>query len=133
LIEARKAAWSARDAGRLAASHADDGTIVSPIFGTIQGRDRIVESYRDLFRVFPDWTYVGDAVIIDGDRVAEPFTVTATHSAEMFGLPASGRRFEIQGVLLLDLADGRIRHERRLYDFTGMLVQVGVLKARPAT
>ena len=23
-------------------------------------------------------------------------------------------------------------HERRIYDFTGMLVQIGVLKARPA-
>ena len=25
-----------------------------------------------------------------------------------------------------------ITHERRIYDFTGMLVQIGVLKAKPA-
>jgi hypothetical protein len=30
------------------------------------------------------------------------------------------------------VADGLIVHERRIYDFTGMLVQIGVLKAKPA-
>jgi predicted ester cyclase len=133
LIDARRAAWSARAAEGLGASYADNSTIVSPIFGTVQGRDQILKSYRDLFRVFPDWTFVGDPAVIDGDRVVEPFTVNATHSAELFGLSASGRRLEIQGVLLLELAEGLIRHERRLYDFTGMLVQLGVLKAKPAT
>jgi hypothetical protein len=28
--------------------------------------------------------------------------------------------------------DGAVVHERRIYDFTGMLVQIGVLKAKPA-
>ena len=35
------------------------------------------------------------------------------------------------GVLVFELRDGKITHERRLYDFTGLLVQVGVLKAKP--
>ena len=30
------------------------------------------------------------------------------------------------------LRDGHIVHERRIYDFTGILVQVGLLKAKPA-
>jgi hypothetical protein len=28
--------------------------------------------------------------------------------------------------------DGLIEHERRIYDFTGLLVQIGVLRAKPA-
>jgi hypothetical protein len=28
--------------------------------------------------------------------------------------------------------DGLIEHERRIYDFTGLLVQLGVLRAKPA-
>ncbi len=28
--------------------------------------------------------------------------------------------------------NGEIQHERRVSDFTGLLVQIGVLKARPA-
>jgi hypothetical protein len=35
-------------------------------------------------------------------------------------------------VFLYTVKDGQILHERRIYDFTGMLVQIGVLKAKPA-
>jgi hypothetical protein len=30
------------------------------------------------------------------------------------------------------MGDGKIQHERRVYDFTGLMVQLGVLKAKPA-
>jgi len=33
--------------------------------------------------------------------------------------------------VFLQLQDGRIIHERRMYDFTGLLVQIGVLRAKP--
>ena len=29
------------------------------------------------------------------------------------------------------MSEGLIAHERRYYDFTGMLIQLGVLKAKP--
>ena len=32
----------------------------------------------------------------------------------------------------LDVTDGAIVRERRIYDFTGLLIQLGVLKSRPA-
>jgi hypothetical protein len=38
---------------------------------------------------------------------------------------------EVQVALLLKIADGLVIDERRIYDFTGVLVQVGVLKAKP--
>ena len=46
-------------------------------------------------------------------------------------------RFEIRvenliSELIYDLRGDKIVRERRIYDFTGMLVQIGVLKARPA-
>jgi hypothetical protein len=34
--------------------------------------------------------------------------------------------------LLCTLENGLIRHERRIYDFTDVLVQIGVLKIKPA-
>ncbi|MGH9146149.1 MAG: hypothetical protein ACRD1Q_05525 [Vicinamibacterales bacterium] len=38
-------------------------------------------------------------------------------------------RFDAGGYVL---RDGQIVHERRIYDFTGILIQVGLLKAKPA-
>lgn len=124
--------WNARDPEALTGCHTDDGTIVSPIFRTVQGGPAILSSYRALFEIFPDWDYVGEDLLIDGNRVAQPFSVKATHVGEFMGLPGSGRRFEIQGVRLFTLRDGRIQFERRYYDFTGLLIQIGILRGKPA-
>jgi hypothetical protein len=34
-------------------------------------------------------------------------------------------------VFVCTLDDGLVVHEQRIYDFTGMLMQIGVLKAKP--
>jgi steroid delta-isomerase-like uncharacterized protein len=129
---ARQRAWDANDADALGRTHAERGTVESPIFATVTGREEITETYHALFRVFAGWRLVSDPILIDGDRVAQPFTATATHTGEFMGLPGTGRKFEIHGVLLFELHDGLIAHERRLYDFTALLIQLGVLRSRPA-
>ena len=124
--------WNARDAEALTSGHTDDGTIISPIFMTVRGRDEILESYRSLFLTFPDWQFRSQQLMVDGDRGAQEFVVHATHSDELMGLKGSGRKFEIQGVLLFEMKDGLIALERRYYDFTGLLIQLGVLRGKPA-
>ena len=131
-FEARMEAWRAHDVGALVRTHADNGIIRSPMFGELHGREAIASSYASLFRTFPDWTFLSDRLIIDGDQVVQPFSATATHSAEFMGLQASGRKFKIEGARLHVMKDGRIQEEQRIYDFTGLLIQVGVLKSKPA-
>jgi predicted ester cyclase len=58
--------------------------------------------------------------------------VTGTHAGTIMGLPPSGRSFRFDVALVFVLEDGCISRERRIYDFTGFLVQIGVLKAKPA-
>ena len=49
------------------------------------------------------------------------------------GFQGTGRRCSFEGVSLFELsADGLIAAERRVYDFTGLLAQLGVLRVRPA-
>ncbi len=47
-------------------------------------------------------------------------------------MPPSGKPTSIPIIMVARIDNGEIVHERRVYDFTGMLVQIGVLKARPA-
>ena len=131
-FEDRAAAWRARDATALAAGHAVDGRVSSPMWRERLGRDAILESYRQLFETFPDWEFNGLQLLIDGERVAQPFSASATLEGEFMGLPPTHRRCQIEGVRLYEMKDGLIQSERRLYDFTGMLIQVGVLKSKPA-
>jgi predicted ester cyclase len=127
----REKAWRLRDAATLTAGHAENGTVASPMFGTIHGRQAIEKSYRDLFAVFEDWDFEGEEVICEGGRVAQPYMVRATHSSDFFGVPPTGRRFETHGVMICTLDQHHILHERRIYDFTALLIQIGVLKAKP--
>jgi predicted ester cyclase len=124
--------YNRHDALALAADHAEDSRILSPIFATIQGRRAIEGSYRSLFTAFPDWTMKSEEPIVDGDRIAQVTYVSATHMSELFGLPGTGKRFEFTCVVVLTIADGKIVHERRVYDFTGLLMQIGVLKTKVA-
>ena len=128
----QQAEWNARNADALARRHTADGTIVSPIYRTVQGSEEILRSYQSLFTTFPDWQYIGQRLIVDGERLAQQFVVHATHSSEFMGLPGSGRKFDIEGVRLFEMKDGLISYERRYYDFTGLLIQLGVLRGKPA-
>ena len=130
-FEHRNESWRRRDPDALALDHAEHSTVLSPIFSKVQGRDAIRRSYESLFQAFPDWAMEVEPILIDGDRVAVPFTARATHAGRFMGLDGTGRRFELHGVLVMELRDGLITGERRHYDFTGLLIQLGVLKSKP--
>ena len=88
---------------------------------------------RAFFTSFPDATLEADAIIIDPPRGATFTTVNATHKNDFFGMPGTNRRIEFRNArLVLWDEQGLIVHERRIYDFTGLLVQLGVLRAKPA-
>jgi uncharacterized protein (TIGR02246 family) len=132
LIKRREAAWTARDPGGLAATHLENGTVISPFGGVQEGRAEIERIYRLWFSAFPDIVFHQDDLLIDGDRAVLVGRMSATHAGDFFGLAPSGRHFEAQIAFVLKFADGAVLEERRIYDFTGLLVQVGVLKAKPS-
>ena len=126
-------AWNRRDVVALTADHSENGTILSPMFARVEGRPQILASYTALFSAFPDWQLGYEDAICEGNRVAMPFSVKATHKGEFMGLAGTGKRCEFEGVSLFQLdGDLLIRDERRIYDFTGVLTWLGVLRVRPA-
>ena len=131
LMDRRNAAWAARDAAALAAIHAVNGVVVSPTGGVLEGRDEIQRVYRLWLTAFPDIAVAPADMLIDGDRVAQLLRISGTHLGDFFGMPPTNRHVELEAALLMIARDGAIAEERRVYDFTGLLVQVGVLKAKP--
>ena len=128
-------AWEKQDVSALGACYTDTCTVVSPIFHTLKGRAQVERSYADLFRAFASPSIrVDDVVISTGmpPRAVIVWTVQSTHAGEIFGVPGSGKRIERTIAYFLTFRDGLIVSERRVYDFTNMLMQLGVLKAKPA-
>ena len=48
------------------------------------------------------------------------------------GLSSMMRRSLIAAVLVYEFRERKIVRETRIYDFTGVLIQIGLLKAKPA-
>jgi steroid delta-isomerase-like uncharacterized protein len=128
----RREAWHNLDAAALAADYADKATVESPLAGgSATGRDEIERLYATYFVAFPDFKFEEEALLIDADRAAQLARITGTDSGGFMGMPPTGRRITFRIAFVHTFADGRIASERRVYDFTGLLIQVGVLKAKP--
>src|SRR5262249_2877946 len=132
LLDRRAISWRNHDAVALASDYTQDGVVVSPTGGVLEGREEIERIYSLWFTAFPDLQLTRTGVIIDGDCAVLLLDISGTHSGDFFGLAATGRRVQVPGAFVYTFKNGQIHHERRVLDFTGVLIQVGVLKAKPA-
>jgi steroid delta-isomerase-like uncharacterized protein len=132
LLERRQKALARHDPGALAALHTADSTLESVMGPSLSGRADIEQFYRRLFEAFPDFHYQPTELIVDGARVVQVATFDATHSGTFMGMPPSGRRVRVPGVFLFTIRNHEIERLRSVYDFTGLLVQAGVLRVKPA-
>jgi steroid delta-isomerase-like uncharacterized protein len=125
-------AFIRRDIDALTELHAADGVVESPLAGGLaRGREAIARVYQALFRSFPDVTLQANEPLIDGNRVVLITRLSGTDRGGFLGMVPTGRTFDIPCVLLFDYENGLIARERRIYDFTGLAVQVGAIKAKP--
>jgi steroid delta-isomerase-like uncharacterized protein len=129
LFERRRAAYAAQDAAALARDYAEDCVVESPSGGIHHGPAAAERVIRSIFDALD--AKIHQELLIDGDSVAELVQFEGTDGGQFLGLPPTGKSFRVPCVLLYTLKDGKITHERRVYDFTGMLVQMGLLKTKP--
>ena len=131
LFARRQQAYDNLDAATLAADYTDDVLIDSPISGQ-HGKAQALQGLEAVFDAFVDMKLTTATLIIDAPWVAQTVIIEGSNLGGLFGLPPNGRRFRISGAFVYQLRDDRIAYEQRIYDFTGLLAQVGVRRARPA-
>jgi steroid delta-isomerase-like uncharacterized protein len=132
LFARRDRDWNGRDVPALTADHAEDAVAISPMQGRLDGRARIRDVYEAWFNAFTDLTITTDELLIDDHRVVQFFTIAGKQTGPFGALPATGRRFQITGAWLFTLdTAGSIIQDRRVYDVTNMLVQIGALRTKP--
>jgi steroid delta-isomerase-like uncharacterized protein len=130
-FERRQIAFDRLDADTLAADYADTCLVDSPTGGTHTGPAAVRKVLKAVFDAFVDMKVQTDSLVIDGNHVAQCLSIQGTNIGGFLGLSASGKPFHVAAVFLYDLKDRQIVRERRIYDFTGMLTQIGVLKTKP--
>ena len=75
---------------------------------------------------FPDWHCVIDDFVVEGDKVVNRWTATATHTGNFFGIPATGKPVVVEGITIQQVADGRIVADWSQTDQLVLMQQLGV-------
>jgi steroid delta-isomerase-like uncharacterized protein len=130
-FDRRIEAWRQRDVAALMRAHSDDCVLESPLAGNVTGRAAIENVYRAFLTSFPDLAVDEPQLVLDRERAVQTLTFSGTNTGGFMGMAPTGKHFRFAAVLICTMRDGLIAHERRIYDFTGFLLEIGVLKAKP--
>ena len=131
-VESWVRAWSAQNLEALLACYDEQAELVSPLLRTVRGIEAIERSHQDLFLAFSEVVAdVHDIVIdVENQQAVLVFTIHATQHGDFLGFAASRRRTATPSAFIFRLKNGRIVAERRLYDFGGFLMQLGIIKPK---
>jgi steroid delta-isomerase-like uncharacterized protein len=95
--------------------HAADG---------LEGLKRSIEANR---AAFPDMTITVEDQVAEGDRVATRWLATMTHSGDMGGAKATGKRVEMRGITIERFENGKVVESWRSMDTLALLRQIGAI------
>jgi len=98
-----------------------------PLPGQGPGLEGLKDIVRAMRTGFPDIFFSIQEQITEGDRVASRFEWTGTHKGEFLGIPATGQRVCVWGIVIDRLHNGRIKDTRIIMDTLGLMAQLGAL------
>ncbi len=93
----------------------------------VRGFDAVKGMLTGFRAAFPDLTITAEDVIGDGDKAAVRWTFRGTHTADLFGLPATNKHAEMPGMSWFTFVNGRIVEDRVCEDTMGLMRQLGVV------
>ena len=103
----------------------DDMVELVPFPGQGPGLDGLKNVLRGLRVAFPDMHWVIEEQVQEGEKVVSRFVWSGTHRAEFFGVPATGRRVSVWGMVTDRFVDGKIKDTRLIMDALGLMAQLG--------
>ena len=91
------------------------------------GREAYKENVAGLVAMAPDLSIEVEEVLVEGDMAAVRSRLSATHAQPMFGVPPTGRRFEIMTMDMHRFEGDRIAHTWHVEDWLSALQQIGAM------
>jgi steroid delta-isomerase-like uncharacterized protein len=84
---------------------------------------------RTLRGSFPDVRISIEDIVAEDDKVMVRVVIEGTHLGDNLGVPATGRRIRVAGIVLVRIANGQIIEGWNSWDQLGLLRQIGALPA----
>lgn len=95
--------------------------------GELRGAEAMKAFVAGYRRAFPDARSTVEDQVAEGDKVVTRWRARGTHRGPLGPMPATDREFEIDGITIERIEDGRIAEVWVARDELGLLRQLGVL------
>jgi steroid delta-isomerase-like uncharacterized protein len=93
----------------------------------VAGIDRAKEFYANYLDGFSDIEFTMKETIGMNETVVVYWDFKGTHTGAFFGIPATGRKVDIEGVTLIRMENGKIAEERDFLDNLEFMQQLGII------
>ena len=71
--------------------------------------DPVLKGHIIIFEAgIPNYQFIAKDTIAEGNKVTVRFVVEGEHKGDLFGVPATGRKVSIDGIIIYELADNKI-------------------------
>ena len=97
-----------------------------PEGGGVRGPEGMKELIGSFRSAFPDIEFIIDEQVAEEDKVVMRITARGTHEGELQGIPPTGRRVTLMGMVMSRSAGGKMVESWELYDNLGMMQQLGL-------
>jgi len=95
----------------------------------LQGHDGLRAFHQALWQAFPDVRLTVEDLVVESDRAALRYRLQGTHGGPYLGVAPTGLRFDVEGLTLLRVADGRVVEEWHSPTELAILRQLGAVQA----
>ena len=119
---------NAGDIDRFDEVMADDFVEHEDTPGLAPTKEGVKEFFRMYRAAFPDLRMDPEDVLASGDKVVARVRVTGTQQGELMGMPATGKRVDVQLIDIIRFGDDGLAHEHwGVFDALAMMQQLGAV------
>ena len=97
-----------------------------PEGGGVRGPEGIKELFGSFRSAFPDLEGIIEEQVAEEDKMVMRYTVRGTHQGELQGIPPTGRRVTVVGMVMSRSAGGKMVESWEQYENLGMMQQLGL-------
>jgi steroid delta-isomerase-like uncharacterized protein len=94
---------------------------------TVNSSEALKQYVGTYLTAFPDLQLSIEDLIAEGDKVVWRFVSNGTHTGPFMGIPATGKKGVITGIVIFRLENSRIAEAWLNIDALGLLQQLGVI------
>lgn len=112
---------------KINSSNFDENITLITAPDNVVGIQDFKDYYQNYLTGFSDISFTIIDAFGQGDKIVKHWNFKGTHSGEFFGIPASGKKVDIDGVTLVTMKDGKIAQEQDFMDNLLFYQQLGLI------